>query len=126
MDPLFTKVMLSLCNKKLLIQITLQKLVQTKVQTDERGCFLDCAEPFEFTLIIPDFHRPSTLDFTITSTAKDFRNIFSKGLLDIFLLLKLTKEDWKKLINEYECYLAEKEKRYFSCVTSADCESCVT
>ena len=90
--PQFTTVNMSLCNKDLHIEIRLE---------NESGGFVDC-KPFDFR--VPGFHRPCELDFRITSTAKDFRNIYSKGLLEIFLLLKLTKGEWKELINEYEGY----------------------
>ena len=98
----FTTLDLSLCNKELRVQITISHW------ENESKCFVDC-EPLSTSLKVPAFHRPCELDFHIKSTTKDFRNIFSKGLLESILLLKVTQEDWKKLINDYECYL---ERRY--------------
>ena len=93
----FTKLNLTLCNKVLHVQIIISFEIKP-------GCFFDC-EPFDFSKKAPYFHRPSELDFCIKSTTDDFRNIFSKGLLEIFLLLKLTKTEWKQLMNDYEGYL---------------------
>ena len=101
-QPAFTSLNLSLCNKELHVQITINRL------ESESGHFVDC-EPLNFSLKAPAFHRPCELDFHIKSTTKDFRNIFSKGLLESFLLLKVTKAKWKEVINAYEYYL---EKRY--------------
>ena len=93
----FTTLNLSLSNKELRVQITISR-------ENEPGCFFDC-EPLNFSLKAPAFHRPCELDFYIKSTTDDFRDIFSKGLLESFLLLKLTKTEWKQLISDYECYL---------------------
>lgn len=93
----FTVLNLSLCNKELRVQITISR-------ENEAGCFFDC-EPLSFSLPAPAFHRPCELDFSIKSTTDDFRDIFSKGLLESFLILKLTKTKWKQLINDYERYL---------------------
>ena len=92
----FTALNLSLCNKELRVQITISHC--------KSNCFVDC-EPLNFSLKAPAFHRPCELDFYIKSTTKDFQNIFSKGLLESFLLLKVTEGDWTKLINDYKCYL---------------------
>ena len=100
----FTKLNLSLCNKKLDLQITI-----SRENEHDPGHFIDCEPPLDFSLTVPAFHRPCELDFSIKSTTDDFRDIFSKGLLESFLLLKLTKPEWKKLISDYERYL---EKRY--------------
>ena len=98
----FTSLNIYLCNKELRVQITIIRW------ESESGRFVDC-EPLSFSLKAPAFHRPCELNFHIKSTTKDFRNIFSKGLLESFLLLKVTKAKWKKVINDYECYL---ERRY--------------
>lgn len=97
----FTALDLSLCNKELDVQITISHW------ENESRRFIEC-EPLRFSLKAPAFHRPCELDFHIKSTTSDFRNIFSKGLLESFLLLKLSREKWKKLITDYESYLKEK------------------
>ena len=97
----FTALDLSLCNKELHVQITISHW------ENESSRFIDC-EPLTFSLKAPAFHRPCELDFHIKSTTSDFRNIFSKGLLESFLLLKLTPEKWKRLITDYESYLEKK------------------
>ena len=96
----FTMLNLSLCNKELHVQIIISR-------EHKPGCFYDC-EPLNFSLKAPAFHRPCELDFSIKSTTDDFRDIFSKGLLESFLLLKLTKTEWRQLIDDYESYF---EKR---------------
>ena len=106
----FTALNLSLCNKELRVEITISHW-----ENESKG-FVDC-EPLSFSLKVPAFHRPCKLDFHIKSTTKDFRNIFSKGLLESILLLKITQEDWKKLIYDYECYL---ERRYGLHTVSSD------
>ena len=93
----FTTLDLSLCNKELHVQIIISHWENKSKR------FVDC-EPLSTSLKVPAFHRPCELDFHIKSTTKDFRNIFKS-----ILLLKVTQEDWKKLINDYECYL---ERRY--------------
>ena len=92
----FTILNLSLCNKELHVQIIISR-------ETEPGRFFDC-DPLYFFRKAPAFHRPCELDFSIKSTTDDFRNIFSKGLLKIFLFLKLETE-WEQLINDYEYYL---------------------
>jgi len=96
----FTKLDLYLCNKELKGQITLR-------WENELRCLVDC-EPFKFSLKAPAFHRPCELNFCFESTTNDFRNIFSRELLESFLLLKLTRGTWKKLITDYEAYLEKK------------------
>lgn len=97
----FTKLDVTLCNKELRVQINI-------IRENKTGSFIDCAEPLNFSLKAPAFHRPCELDFSIKTTTDEFRDIFSKGLMESFLLLKVAKPEWKKLMNEYECYLKER------------------
>ena len=102
----FTTLNLTFYNKELRVQITIGR-------ENEPGQFFDYEPALIFTLKVPTFHRPCELDVSIKSTTDDFRNISSKVLLDTFLLLKLTKTEWKQLIKDYESYLG---RRY--CISS--------
>ena len=99
----FTKLNLSLGNKELRVQIIIAR-------ENEPGRVFEY-EPLIFLRKVTAFHTPCELDFSIKSTTDDFREIFSKGLLEIFLLLKL-KTEWKQLINDYECYLKRRYSSY--------------
>ena len=94
----FTSLHFSLSNKVLRVKITISRW-ENKLRR-----FVDC-EPLDFRLKAPSFHRPCELEFKIESTADYFSNIISKKLLESFLLLKLTKEEWQSLIDVYQNYL---------------------